>query len=86
MKELILSNMEFIISFVTICVTWICGKFAKKSSLIEDKRIPIQNITIGIIMTLIYYAATGDLSMVVASGSPIATLLYDLIHNLRKDE
>lgn len=85
MKELLLNNMEFIISFVTIIITWIFGKLAKKSKFIKDERIPIQNLTIGIIVTLIYYAITKDVSMIVASGSPIATLLYDIIHNLKKE-
>lgn len=85
MKELLLNNMEFVISFVTIIVTWILGKLAKKSKLVQNERIPIQNLTIGICVTLIYYAITKDWSMVVASGSPVATLLYDIVHNLRKE-
>lgn len=85
MKELLLNNMEFIISFVTIIVTWVLGKLAKKSPIINSKRIPLQNILIGFIVTLIYYVITKDFSMVVASGSPIATLLYDLVHNFNKE-
>ena len=85
MKELIMNNMEFIIQAVTIVVTWFFGKLAKKSTLIQNERIPIQNLTIGIIATLIYYAVTGNWSMVVMSGSPIATLLYDIQHNLKKE-
>ena len=38
-----------------------------------------------IVATLIYYWATGDWSMIVASGSPIATLLYDTKHTTHKE-
>lgn len=85
MKELLINNMEFIISFVTIIVTWILGKLAKKSKFIKNERIPIQNLLVGIIVTLLYYLVTKDVSMIVASGSPIATLLYDILHNLKKE-
>lgn len=86
MKEFILNNMEFIIGFVSALITYILGKLAKKSSVVQDKKIPIQNILIMVVSALIYYACTGDFSMVVASGSPIATLYYDLINNLKKGE
>jgi len=85
MKELLLENLELIFTIVTMAVTYIFGKIAKKSLLIKDERIPIQNITIAIIMTLIYYAITGEMSAVVASGSPIMTLIYDTVHNIQKE-
>ena len=86
MKEFILTNMEFIIGLVTAIVTYILGKLAKKSKKIKTNSIPIQNILIAIISSLIYYAVTNDFSMVVASGSPVATLLYDLMHSIKKEE
>lgn len=84
MKELIIDNMETIIGIVTAMVTLILGKLSKKSKKIKTYNIPIQNITIAIISALIYYSATGDFSMVVASGSPVATLLYDAVHSAKK--
>ena len=85
MKELLLNNIELIFTLVTMLVTYVCGKLAKKSKVIKNKVIPIQNLVIAIIMTLIYYLLTGDTSMAVASGSPIMTLIYDAIHNLKKE-
>ena len=80
MKEFLIENIEIIISIVTMIITWICGKLAKKNKHILNNRIPIQNIIIAIVMTGIYYLITGDISMVVASGSPVATLIYDAVH------
>lgn len=85
MKELIINNMEFIIMLVTIGLTWLLGKLSKKNEKLSNKIIPYQNIIIMIVATLIYYWATGNWSMVIASGSPIATLLYDMIHTTKKD-
>lgn len=84
MKEFILTNMEFIIGLVTAIVTFVLGKLAKKSKKIKTNSIPLQNILIAIISSLIYYAVTKDFSMIVASGSPVATLLYDAFHEVKK--
>lgn len=87
MKELIINNMEFIIMFITMGLTWLLGKLSKKNKKLSNKIIPYQNIIVGIIATLIYWWATGDFSMVVASSSPIATLLYDTYHiTVKKEE
>lgn len=85
MKELILNNPEFVVSFISAFFTWFFGYLAKKSKLVRNNRIPIQNILICFCTILLYYGITGNISMIVASGSPIATLLYDLIHNLKKE-
>lgn len=85
MKEFIVNNFEIIFTIISAIVTFILGKVTKKVPQIDNSNIPIQNIIILIISTLVYYFATGDWSLVVASGSPIATLVYDLIHNYNKD-
>ena len=86
MKELILNNMEFVIAFITAVVTWVLGVISKKSPKIKNKLLPIQNIIIMLIASGIYWYVTGSFSMVIASGSPVATLIYDTIHNLKKGE
>jgi len=86
MKELLIENMELIFTLITMLVTYVFGKIAKKSKVVEDRKIPLQNITVAICMGFVYYLATGDISIVVASGSPIMTLLYDAVHNLKKEE
>lgn len=84
MKEFLLNNMEFIIGFVSALMTYILGKLAKKSKVVQDNKIPLQNVLVMAVSSLFYFAITGDFSMVVASGSPIATLFYDTINNLKK--
>ena len=87
MKELIINNMETIIMIITMGLTWLLGKLSKKNEKLSNKIIPYQNIIIMVIATIIYYLATGNWSMVIASGSPIATLLYDTYHiTVKKEE
>ena len=86
MKEIIVENMEFIIMLVSMLVTWLCGKITKKYTKLSNKLIPIQNIIIMLICVFIYYLATDDISLVIASGSPVATLIYDTFHNFKKYE
>ena len=83
MKEFIIENMEVIISFVSMIVTWVLGIVVKNHTKISNKLIPLQNAIIMIICVVIYYFATGDLSSVIAVGSPVATLIYDVCHNIR---
>lgn len=85
MKEFIIENMEVIITFITMIITWVFGKIIKKHTDLSNKLIPIQNMVIMVLATLIYYYATGNISMTIASGSPIATLLYDMVHTMKKD-
>lgn len=84
MKEFIVQNSELIFTIVTMIVTGICGVITKKHTKIKNKLIPVQNIIIACIMSIVYYFATGNLSMVVATGSPIMTLLYDTVHSLKE--
>lgn len=84
MKEFIIQNMEFIISLVSMLITWILGKITKRYTKLSNKLIPLQNAIIMIICVGIYYLATGDMSTVVAAGSPVATLIYDVYHNTKQ--
>ena len=83
MRELIMNNMDFIISFVTIIVTWILGYISKKNPNFSNNMIPIQNIIIMVIVVSIYWFVTGDFNMVVASSSPVATIIYDAFHCMK---
>lgn len=85
MKEIIIENMEVITMIITMGVTWFLGWLTKKNEKLSNKLIPYQNFIIMIVATLIYYWATGDWSMIVASGSPIATLIYDAKHTSHKE-
>lgn len=83
MKEFIIDNMELIISFVSMIITWLMGKVIKHHTSISNKLIPLQNTIIMIVCVVIYYLATGDISTVIAAGSPVATLIYDVLHNIK---
>ena len=36
MKELIMNNMEFIVTFTTMVVVWILGRISKKSKYVDE--------------------------------------------------
>ena len=84
MKELIMNNMEFIVTFTTMVVVWILGRISKKSKYVDNNVIIFQNITIGLIVTGIYYWITGDLSKAVMLSGLFATTGYDMLHNIQK--
>lgn len=86
MKELLLNNMEMIISIISFLTTYILGLIAKKTNYLQSKIIPIQNLLIMTISVLFFYFVSGDISLVIASGSPVATLIYDTMHCLTKEE
>lgn len=84
MKELIMNNMEFIVTFTTMIVVWILGRISKKSKYVDNNVIIFQNITVGLIVTAIYYWITGDLSKAVMLSGLFATTGYDMLHNIQK--
>ena len=84
MKELIMNNMEFIVTFTTMAVVWILGRISQKSKYVDNNVIIFQNITVGLIVTGIYYWITGDLSKAVMLSGLFATTGYDMLHNIQK--
>lgn len=77
-------ELSTLMSLVTIIVTWILGVLAKKSTFINNKLIPIQNILIGVIVALIEWIVTKDFSTAIALSGIIAGGSYDVFHNLEK--
>lgn len=73
-----------ILTIVTIIVSWILGALAKKSTFINNKLIPIQNIAIGIIVAIIEWIITKDFSLAISLSGLIAGGTYDVFHNLQK--
>ena len=80
-------ELNDILTIVSILVTWILGIIAKKSNVIKNNFIPVQNLFIGLIMAIVEWIITKDFK--VALGL-IAGGAYDIFHNLekifRKDE
>ena len=72
-------NTEIIMSLVTIVVTFILGLIVK-----TDNLIPLQNLVIGIIVSLIYYFMTKDVSINIALSGLLTGGTYDIIKNLKE--
>jgi ABC-type anion transport system duplicated permease subunit len=77
-------ELSTLISLVTIIVTWILGVLSKKSTFINNKLIPMQNILIGVIVAGIEWIVTKDFSTAIALSGIIAGGTYDVFHNLEK--
>ena len=73
-----------IVSLVTFAVTLILGVLAKKSTFINNKTIPIQNILIGVIVAIIEWIITKDFNSAIAFSGVVAGGTYDIFHNLKK--
>lgn len=72
-------NTEIIMSLITIVVTFILGLIVK-----TDNLIPLQNLVIGIIVSLIYYFMTKDVSINIALSGLISGGTYDIFKNLKE--
>lgn len=73
-----------IIQIVTIIVTWLLGIVSKKYTCLNNKLIPIQNMSIGLIVAAIEWIVTKDFSTAIALSGLIAGGSYDIFHNLEK--
>lgn len=77
-------EIETIMTLVTIIVTFICGKFAKKHPKFNNKLIPVQNLLIGIIMAGINYVITKDFNGSLMVAGLLTGGAYDLGKNLNE--
>lgn len=73
-----------ILTIVSILVTWILGIIAKKSNVIKNNFIPVQNLFIGLIMAIVEWIITKDFKVAIALSGLIAGGTYDVFHNLEK--
>lgn len=77
-------DITSIVTLVTIIVTYLLGILAKKSTFINNKLIPIQNILIGLIVAIIEWIITKDFKVAIALSGLLSGGLYDVGHNLQK--
>lgn len=77
-------ELEYIVSLVTILVTFILGIISKKNPKLSNKIIPIQNLFVGLIVALIEFIITKDFKVAIALSGLIAGGTYDIVHNLNK--
>ena len=75
-------EMNYIIGISSIIITLICGEIAKKIKWFNSNLIPIQNLLIGIIVTIIYYIMTKDFSLSISLSGIAAGGIYDLFANI----
>lgn len=77
-------ELEYIVSLVTILVTFVLGIISKKNPKMSNKLIPIQNLLVGLIVAIIEFAITKDFKVAIAISGLIAGGTYDIVHNLNK--
>lgn len=77
-------NTTQIIMVVTMFVTWILGILSKKCKFINNNLIPIQNVIIGFIVSLIEWAITGDFNSAITISGLLAGGTYDIFNNTKK--
>lgn len=79
-----MENFEIIIYFITMIISWVLGIVSKKNSFINNNLIPLQNLIIGIISTLIVYICTGNFEIALTISGLTAGGAYDIFHNIKK--
>lgn len=82
--EFINSNTEIIVTLLTMSLTWILGFIAKKSPYVNNNLIIIQNIVIGLVVSIFYFIVTKDFNMAITLSGLFAETGYNLIHNIEK--
>ncbi len=74
--------MEQIVTIATMVITMLCGYIATKIPWFNNKLIPIQNILIGVSISVIYYIYSKDISYSVTMAGILSTGVYSLSDNL----
>ena len=72
-----------IIEIVTIVVTLILGLVTKKYTNLSSKKIPIQNLLIGIIVAIVEFIITKDFNTALVFSGLAGGGTYDFIKNLK---
>lgn len=73
-----------LIPMITAIIAFILGIIAKRVTWIDNKLIPLQNLIVGIVITIIEWIATGDFSVAILTSGLFAGGMYDLGHNVLK--
>lgn len=73
-----------IVALVTFFVTFILGYFSKKSDFIKNEMIPLQNLIVGVVVSLVEWLITKDFETAIMMSGILAGGTYDLFHNLEK--
>lgn len=82
--EFINNNMEAIVTLLTMCLTWILGYISKRCTYVNNNFIIIQNIVVGLCVSLFYFIVTKDLNLAITLSGLLADSGYNLFHNIQK--
>lgn len=77
-------ELEYIVSLVTILVTFVLGIIAKKNPKMSNKLIPMQNLLVGFVVALIEFVITKDFKVAIMLSGLLAGGTYDLVKNLNE--
>lgn len=82
--EFITNNSETIITILTMVLTWVLGFLSKKCPYINNNYIIIQNIVVGLCVSIFYFIITKDFNLAITLSGLFAETGYNLIHNIEK--
>lgn len=75
---------ENIIEIITVLITLVLGYVAKRNPKFNNKRIPLQNLLIGLASFVINFIITRDINGSLVFSGLLAGGTYDLLKNLKK--
>lgn len=75
---------ENIIEIITVLITLVLGYVAKRNPKFNNKRIPVQNLFIGLASFVINFIITRDINGSLVFSGLLAGGTYDLLKNLKK--
>jgi len=70
--------VSFWVTLATVIITLILGQVTKKYTNLDSKKIPIQNLFIGLFVFAIQYLITKDLNTAVAISGIFSGGIYDI--------
>ena len=82
--EFINQNTELVITLLTMTLTWILGFISKRCPYVNNNLIIIQNIVIGLSVSIFYFIITKDFNLAITLSGLFAETGYNLIHNIEK--
>ena len=82
--EFINQNTELVITLLTVTLTWILGFISKRCPYVNNNLIIIQNIVIGLSVSIFYFIITKDFNLAITLSGLFAETGYNLIHNIEK--
>lgn len=66
------------VTLATVIATLIIGQLTKKFTKLETKKIPLQNLVIGLIVFLVEFGITNNMNTAVALSGIMSGGIYDL--------